>query len=285
MIQVIRFILFLCIFPSFYGQEANTYNFKEVSSAPYFEELPCATKGTEECFNNQIKAHTVANFDYPKSALENQLTGIVYVQFVVDSTGVISNIRTRSLEKVFENEGLRIVEAIPKLQPAILDGNPVAMIYSYPIEFNLILNDEIAQKPTTLLVDADAAVGSTDIVSYNAAPVPPLFQGCEREKDWSACFNAKMEENFIKQITTSIRPYGNIHIKAKVYFEINKKGEIVNPIVVSENKKVIEILTKYLYSGDIAISAAKNAQGSAIDSYFNYDLSLAGIRRSVKTRN
>ncbi|NER09409.1 TonB protein C-terminal [Muriicola jejuensis] len=285
MIQVVRFTLFLGIFSSFYGQEAKPYSIKEVSSTPYFEELPCTNKGTEECFNNQIRAHTVANFDYPKSALENQLSGIVYVQFVVDSMGVIGNIRTRSLEKVFENEGMRIVEAIPKLQPAMLDGKPVAMIYSYPIEFNLILNDEIAQKPTALLVTSNEEVGSTDIVSYNTAAVSPLFQGCEKEKDWSACFNAKMEENFMKQITTSIRPNGNIHIKAKVYFEINKKGSIINPIVVSENKKVVEILTKYLNSGDIPITSAKNAQGNAIDSYFNYDLTLAGIRRSVKTRN
>jgi hypothetical protein len=76
MIKVIRFILFLGVFSSLYGQEAKTYNIKEVSSSPYFEELPCANKGTEECFNNQLKAHTIANFDYPKSALENVLQGM-----------------------------------------------------------------------------------------------------------------------------------------------------------------------------------------------------------------
>jgi hypothetical protein len=204
---------------------------------------------------------------------------------VIDSTGVITNIRTRSLEKVFEKEGVRIVETIPKLKPALLNGKPVAMIYSYPIDFNLILNDKLVQKPTTLSVNADNAIGSTEIVAYNAAPVSPLLQGCEKDKDWSACFMAKMEDNFVKRITNAIQPKGNIQIKAKVYFEINKDGDIVNPIVVSANKKVIEVVTEYLNDGDIHITPAKNAQGETIDSFFNYDLSLAGIKRKVMYRN
>ncbi|NNJ87859.1 MAG: energy transducer TonB, partial [Eudoraea sp.] len=126
----LQFLILLCLSSMAYGQEIKVYTTRDVSSLPYFNEIPCADNGTEECFKNQMKAHTIAHFEYPKSALEKRKTGKVYVQFVVDTTGTITNIKSRSLEKVFENEGLRIVKQIPKLQPALLDGKAVAMTYA-----------------------------------------------------------------------------------------------------------------------------------------------------------
>jgi len=285
MFKDLAFLFILCLTCLASGQETKVYTTRDVSSLPYFNEIPCTDRGSEECFKNQMKAHTIANFDYPRSALEKRQTGKVYVQFVIDTTGNVRNIKSRSLEKIFKEEGIRIVKQIPKLQPALVDGKAVAMIYAYPIEFNLIVNNNLVQKQASLTINADNAIGSTEIVAYNAAPESPLLQGCEKEKDWSACFKAKMEDNFTKRVTSAIRPSGNIKINAKVYFEINKAGAIVNPIVVSGNKKVIEVLTKYLNDSSILITPAKNDRGEAIQSFFNYELNLVGIRREVKFRN
>ena len=285
MFKDLLFLVLLCLTSLASGQDTKVYTSRDVSSFPYFDEIPCAATGSEECFKNQLKAHTIANFDYPRSALEKKLTGKVYVQFVIDTSGAVNNIKSRSLEKVFKDEGIRIVEQIPKLKPALLDGKAVSMIFAYPIEFNLVVNNNLVQKQASLTIDTGNAIGSTDIVSYNAASVSPLIQGCEKEKDWSACFKAKMEDNFTQRVTSTIRPNGNIQINAKVYFEINKAGAIVNHIVVSENQKVIEVLNKYLNDSSIHITPAKNDLGEAIHSFFNYDLNLVGIRKERKIRN
>jgi TonB family protein len=75
---------------------------------------------------------------YPAYARENDITGRVYVTFVVDTTGEINRIRIlRAPHKVLAEESLRVISLMPNWTPGKQDGKKVAVQYNLPVNFNL----------------------------------------------------------------------------------------------------------------------------------------------------
>ncbi|MFD2100730.1 energy transducer TonB [Flagellimonas iocasae] len=87
------------------------------------------------CFNEKIQEHVKNNFKYPPTALEMQITGRVYVQFVIDSKGHVTNIQQRGPDHLLEDEAARIIAALPTVKPGQQRGKPVKVKYSIPINF------------------------------------------------------------------------------------------------------------------------------------------------------
>ena len=86
----------------------------------------------KECFNEKVQEHIKRNFKYPTAALEMGVTGRVYLQFVIDSKGHVSNIQKRGPDKLLETEAVRIIASLPKGEQR---GKPVSVKYSIPINF------------------------------------------------------------------------------------------------------------------------------------------------------
>lgn len=91
--------------------------------------------GRKACFQKKIQAHVVKEFTYPKTALELQIKGRVYVQFMIDSKGYVAGIRTRGPDPSLEKEAARIVASLPKMKPGMQRGHAVKVPYSIPINF------------------------------------------------------------------------------------------------------------------------------------------------------
>ena len=87
------------------------------------------------CFNEKVQEHVRNNFKYPPAALEMQITGKVYVQFVIDGNGHVTNIRKRGPDRLLEDEAARIIAALPDVKPGQQRGRPVKVKYSIPINF------------------------------------------------------------------------------------------------------------------------------------------------------
>ncbi|MBO0322982.1 energy transducer TonB [Muricauda sp. CAU 1633] len=87
------------------------------------------------CFNEKVQEHVMKNFKYPPSALEMQITGRVYVQFVIDSQGHVTNIQKRGPDRLLEDEAARIIAALPNVKPGQQRGKAVSVKYSIPISF------------------------------------------------------------------------------------------------------------------------------------------------------
>jgi len=94
----------------------------------------------KECFNEKVQEHIKKNFKYPASALEMGITGRVYLQFVIDSKGHVSNIQKRGPDKLLEKEAVRIIASLPKVKPGEQRGKPVSVKYSIPINFVMANN-------------------------------------------------------------------------------------------------------------------------------------------------
>ena len=75
---------------------------------------------------------------YPQAARENDITGIVYVTFVVEKDGSIANPKIlRDIGGGCGNEAIRVVKAMPKWTPGKQRGKPVRVQFNLPVRFSL----------------------------------------------------------------------------------------------------------------------------------------------------
>ena len=108
--------------------EAKTEEiFKSVEQMPQFP-------GGEAALMKFLASH----INYPPMAAENNVQGKVIVQFVVDKTGKVGEVKVvRNVDKDLDNEAIRVCKALPKFTPGRQNGRPVSVWYTLPIQFKL----------------------------------------------------------------------------------------------------------------------------------------------------
>lgn len=75
---------------------------------------------------------------YPVIAQENAIQGKVFVAFVVDRDGGISNVKiSRGVDPSLDKEAIRVVKSMPKWIPGKQNGEAVRVSYTVPINFVL----------------------------------------------------------------------------------------------------------------------------------------------------
>ncbi|KXX69641.1 energy transducer TonB [Flammeovirga sp. SJP92] len=78
------------------------------------------------------------NMKYPKQAKQMGVEGKVYVQFVVEKDGSLSDVKVvRGLGAGCDEEALRLVKESPKWKPGKKDGLPTEQRMVLPISFKL----------------------------------------------------------------------------------------------------------------------------------------------------
>jgi periplasmic protein TonB len=75
---------------------------------------------------------------YPRAAKKARVEGTVYISFVVDKDGSVTDVKTiRGIHPDCDAEAERVVKLFPNWHPAILNGRPVPVRFSLPIKFKL----------------------------------------------------------------------------------------------------------------------------------------------------
>nr|WP_299383143.1 energy transducer TonB [Allomuricauda sp.] len=118
-------------------EEEEIVPFAVIENVPVFpgcEDLNSEAE-RKECFNKKVQEHVRNTFNYPKAALEMGVSGKVFVQFVIDSKGRVTDIRHRGPDRLLENEAARIIGLLPDVKPGIQRGRPVRVTYAIPINF------------------------------------------------------------------------------------------------------------------------------------------------------
>lgn len=78
------------------------------------------------------------NIKYPQLARDNNITGRVYVTFVVERDGSIANPRVlRDIGGGCGAEAIRVVKSMPKWTPGKQRGKAVRVQFNLPVSFNL----------------------------------------------------------------------------------------------------------------------------------------------------
>ncbi len=99
--------------------------------------------GGDEKLMEWISQH----LQYPKNAYDSHIQGRVIVQFLVKEDGSVGDAKiVRSVFSSLDEEALRIVTALPKFNPAILNGKAVEYWFTIPIIFRIadVLNSHEA---------------------------------------------------------------------------------------------------------------------------------------------
>ena len=88
--------------------------------------------------NDALYQYLGQNAHYPPQAKEQGLQGTVYLTFIIERDGSISNIRVlHSPSDLLSEEAVRLVKAMPKWKPGKQRGKNVRVQYNLPINFQL----------------------------------------------------------------------------------------------------------------------------------------------------
>lgn len=102
----------------------------------------------ENCTNSTVLEYINTNLKYPEQARKNKLEGYVTVTFVVEKDGSVSDAKIlRPLGDGCDEEALRLVNALPKWQPAEDEIGMVRMRQNLSVAFRL----EKDKKPVQVL--------------------------------------------------------------------------------------------------------------------------------------
>ena len=78
------------------------------------------------------------NVQYPKEAMEKEISGRVLVGFIVEKDGSVNEVKiVRGIGGGCDEEAVRVVKAMPKWKPGKEKGKPVRVSYMMPIFFKL----------------------------------------------------------------------------------------------------------------------------------------------------
>lgn len=125
--------MFLCSFTVFSQSNSGEVDKNSEEVFDVVEQMP-EYPGGQDKFYTYLKD----NITYPENAIKEKIEGIVYVQFVVEKDGSISNVKVlRGIGSGCDEEAVRIVKSMPNWSPGIQKGKPVRVRYNLPIKFSL----------------------------------------------------------------------------------------------------------------------------------------------------
>lgn len=105
-------------------EDNNLYDFVSIEKQPDFP-------GGMAKFYNYVANKTV----YPETAKENNVQGKVFLEFVVEKDGKLTDIKVvRGLGSGLDEEAIRVLKASPRWIPGIQNAKPVR------VKFNIALN-------------------------------------------------------------------------------------------------------------------------------------------------
>lgn len=109
--------------------------FAIIEEAPVFPGCTGNKAQKRQCLQDKIKAHVNKKFrtqiaqDIGLSAGKKK----VYVQFTIDKSGNITNVKARGPHARLEKEAIRVVKLLPKMKPGLQRTRPVRVSYTLPI--------------------------------------------------------------------------------------------------------------------------------------------------------
>ena len=122
------------------GSTLDKYPFAVVEEVPVYPgcENLNANEERKKCMSRNISLFVNQNFD---SSLGKSLglTGVnrVIVQFRIDETGDVVDVRARAPHRELEEEAKRVISSLPSMEPGMHQGRKVSVMYSLPIAFKV----------------------------------------------------------------------------------------------------------------------------------------------------
>ena len=98
------------------------------------EEMPSFQGGDLQTFRNWVQGKV----RYPQIAQENNISGRVFLMFVVERDGTLTNIQVlQSPDSSLSDEAVRVLKTSPKWKPGKQRNQTVRVKYTLPIDFRI----------------------------------------------------------------------------------------------------------------------------------------------------
>ena len=111
-------------------QKPGVMAYSDVDVKPMFLNSPDPRTFMEKWVYQYLK--------YPSYAVENGIHGRVLVDFIIDETGKVTDVRvSRGVHTVLDDEAVRVISASPKWRPGRHQGKKVRVALTVAVEFKL----------------------------------------------------------------------------------------------------------------------------------------------------
>ena len=130
--NLLSFIIFYSLVSSalFAQQNIKTINIQKDLPMESMPEFPGG--------NIALRSFIFNNIIYPDSALKYEIQGKVIVGFAIDTDGSVVDIKIlKGIGYCCDEEALRVVNLMPKLNPGTINCMTVKVSYRIPFKFNL----------------------------------------------------------------------------------------------------------------------------------------------------
>ncbi len=87
--------------------------------------------------SKEMSKYISTNINYPSQALKKKIQGKVYIKFMVDIDGSISNVEMERGNEIFKEESIRVIENMPDWIPGEMNGIPCKTWARIPINYKL----------------------------------------------------------------------------------------------------------------------------------------------------
>ncbi|MBO7478629.1 MAG: energy transducer TonB [Salinivirgaceae bacterium] len=110
------------------SQNSTTLTKENVGAGITMPEFPGGDVG--------LSKYLAENVKFPENAKKDSLSRKVFVQFVINQEGDVENVKVvRGVDKAFDKEAIRVVENMPKWEPAKQFGKPVKFTHTIAVAF------------------------------------------------------------------------------------------------------------------------------------------------------
>ncbi|MCB8964321.1 MAG: energy transducer TonB [Bacteroidales bacterium] len=114
--------------PVAYSEGDTLYAFELI------DEMPRFTGGGLSGFQQHIASH----LRYPAEAVAKGVSGVVYVQFLVNKLGEVCRVRVyKGVDPALDRAAVDVVKSSPRWIPGKRNGNPISVRFTMPIVFRL----------------------------------------------------------------------------------------------------------------------------------------------------
>jgi TonB family protein len=88
---------------------------------------------------NELIKFLANNIIYPQAALEDEISGKVYLKFIIEIDGSVNEVVIlKGVSRSIDRESIRVVKlSSKKWNPGMVNDQPVRSMYTIPINFNL----------------------------------------------------------------------------------------------------------------------------------------------------
>ena len=113
-------------------------SFSLIDQVPTYPGCSGTNEELKRCISDKIKDFVGNEFDTSIGKTVG-LTGVnrIFVSFKIDKQGNVVDVKSRAPHADLETEALRVIQALPQMEPGEENGQPVGVLYSLPITFKI----------------------------------------------------------------------------------------------------------------------------------------------------